>query len=140
MIIDRGLRNNNPGNLERNGITWQGLSKNQTDSRFCQFDSMVYGCRSLIKTLMTYVNKRKCRTIRDIINRWAPPVENNTEAYIKFVSNTINKDPNIELPFKQNKELFLDIAKAIALYENGDDALGIPEETWNEAFSLCMKK
>lgn len=139
-MTSRGIRNNNPGNLERNGITWEGLSEEQTDSRFCQFDSMVYGCRSLIKTLMTYVNKRKCRTIRDIINRWAPPAENNTEAYIKFVSKTVNKDPNIELAFKYDKYLYLEIAKAIALYENGNDALTISDTTWNTALGLCLKK
>ncbi len=141
-MIDRGLRNNNPGNLELNGSTWQGLSSVQTDGRFCQFTEIVYGCRALIKTLITYVRKRKCRTIRDIINRWAPSNENNTESYIKYVSKYVNQDPNMGLPFKQRPHLFLEIARAIANYENGEDDVdnAIPMETWEKALAMAINK
>ena len=76
----RGIRNMNPGNI-RLGESWLGLRTKQTDPDFCQFTSMVYGCRALLKLLRTYVEKRGCTTIRKVIERWAPPSENDTSSY-----------------------------------------------------------
>ena len=50
---------------------------------------MAYGYRAAWRTLQTYYN-RFCRqskpfTVRSIIERWAPPTENDTEAYIRSV-------------------------------------------------------
>ena len=85
----RGIRNNNPLNIRR-GQNWQGLRPSQTDPQFCQFVSMEYGCRAAIKLLRNYLTgfggKRKpCRNLHDIIHRWAPPSENNSEAYLHTV-------------------------------------------------------
>ena len=81
----RGIRNNNPANIRR-GCNWRGLADKQTDSAFCQFESMVWGVRALLVTLRTYVVKHKRRTIPQIIERWAPPQDgNDTMRYIKYV-------------------------------------------------------
>lgn len=69
----RGIRNMNPGNI-RLGESWLGLRMKQTDPDFCQFTSMIYGCRALLKLLRTYVEKRGCTTIRKVVERWAPPL------------------------------------------------------------------
>ena len=74
----RGLRNNNPGNIDKGRDEWEGQELPGDDPRFCTFTSMAYGCRALIRTLMTYRMKHGLSTVREIINRWAPPVENNT--------------------------------------------------------------
>lgn len=80
----RGIRNNNPSNIRKGG-RWKGLRATQTDKEFCQFESMLYGVRALIKLLQTYVITYKCKSIRAIITRWAPPSDGNqTEAYIRF--------------------------------------------------------
>lgn len=133
----RGIWNKNPGNLEQ-GESWQGLAENQTDSRFCVFKSMEYGIRALIKTLITYTTKRGCKSVYDIIHRWAPTNENNTQAYINSVCKRVGVEPREELDFKADPTLYLDIAKAIAFHENGNDAKLITEEQWNQGYELAL--
>ena len=84
-MIPRGIRNNNPLNIRR-GTNWLGLSKHQTDPAFCQFDSMTYGLRAGLIIIRTYMMKYKLTTIHSIVSRWAPPSENDTNAYVKSVS------------------------------------------------------
>lgn len=88
----RGIRNNNPGNIDK-GQPWVGLSETQTDPRFCTFVSPEYGIRAIHIILQSYQRKYKIDTISGIISRWAPPSENNTEAYIKHVSDLVDVDP-----------------------------------------------
>ena len=77
--MSRGLRNNNPGNIRLSATTlWQGEIRPSRDRSFCQFRTMAYGYRALIKLLQNYRRNNGCRTIADFINRWAPPVADNT--------------------------------------------------------------
>lgn len=84
--MSRGIRNNNPLNIRRSATHWQGAREEQKDKAFVQFKSMAYGYRAAWKILQSYYerfcNEGKPFTVRNIIERWAPPVENNTEAYI----------------------------------------------------------
>ena len=85
----RGIKNNNPLNIRQSADRWEGARKEQTDKAFVQFESMAYGYRAAWKTLQSYYN-RFCRqgqafTVQNIIHRWAPPNENDTEAYIRTV-------------------------------------------------------
>lgn len=82
----RGIRNNNPGNIRRNGDPWQGLAKDQADREFFTFQSAVYGIRALARLLITYQDKYGLCTIEGIITRWAPAIENNTASYIQAVA------------------------------------------------------
>lgn len=133
----RGIRNNNPGNL-RHGDKWQGLAKEQTDSAFCQFESMEYGCRALMKTLQTYHNKYNLDNIEGIIARWAPTNENDTMSYINSVSKRLAINSKESLDLEHNPHLYLELAKAIALHENGKEALTISNETWDKAYKLAF--
>lgn len=94
----RGMRNNNPLNIRRGANKWLGevdSIRGVRDADFCQFSSLAYGYRAAIKILLTYQSKHKCKTIRKIINRWAPLIENNTQAYIRRVVDMMNKaQPN----------------------------------------------
>lgn len=87
--MTRGIRNNNPLNIRRSTDRWEGASEVQTDKAFVQFKSMAYGYRAAWKTLQSYYNRfclqSKPFTVRQIISRWAPPSENDTERYIHFV-------------------------------------------------------
>ena len=58
-IKPRGIRNNNPGNIEC-GSPWQGLrtQKERTDNRFAQFTDPVFGIRALACVLITYQGER----------------------------------------------------------------------------------
>lgn len=134
----RGIRNNNPGNIRLGSDRWQGMSAVQTDGVFIQFDSMLYGIRALIKLLMNYYNKYGLMTVRDIISRWAPDNENNTTAYIKFVADYLGVEPDNVLNLKGDFKLYIKLAKAIALYENGSEAEDIDSSLYEEALNLLL--
>lgn len=120
--LPRGLRNNNPLNI-RKGCRWLGLRDFPTDKEFCEFKTMAYGYRAAFVTLRTYYSKHDCRTLRKIINRWAPPSENDTENYLYIVlMKTGIRDANSILPspfLAQNLCLWQDILIAMAEVENG---------------------
>lgn len=82
----RGLRNCNPLNIRRTADLWQGLSERQPDPEFYSFRSMAWGYRAAFIVLRTYCHKYDINTIERIVNRWAPPEDNNdTEVYIQKV-------------------------------------------------------
>ena len=94
MKVTRGIRNNNPLNIRKvPGTHWRGEVLPQRgngegagDRLFVQFENLEWGIRAAFCLLETYRRKYKAVCIEDIINRWAPPSENDTEKYIKNVS------------------------------------------------------
>ncbi len=77
----RGLRNNNPGNIEAGKNTWDGQTG--SDGRFAKFVTPEHGIRALGKNLMSY-GSQGYDTVNEIVNRWAPASDgNNTAAYVK---------------------------------------------------------
>ena len=117
----RGIRNNNPLNIRKSKDNWQGLRTLQEDREFCQFSSMAYGWRAAFVILCkTYYGKYKLKTIRALITRWAPPKENNTEAYIRRVTDRIGIGPDRELGSPQEHPAqWMMIAMAMAIVECG---------------------
>jgi hypothetical protein len=111
----RGIRNDNPGNIERGKTKWVGMRPIQTDSRYLQFENAEYGIRALYRTLLTYRNSHGLNTIRGIINRWAPPAENNTAAYIAFVSKLLKVGADTPLTTATQ---YMELIKAITRKEN----------------------
>ena len=95
---------------------------------FCVFSSMEYGWRAAFVILCkTYYGKYKLRTIRDIVSRWAPPKENNTEAYIRHVSDYTGIGPDRDLGDPQTHPTnWLLIGYAMAVMENGKTLPPIP--------------
>lgn len=87
--MTRGIRNNNPANIRR-GSSWRGLSAVQRDKEFCQFCSIEFGIRAFFVLMRTYHYKYKCNTIGQILHRFAPLCENDTYAYIAFVTKYLN--------------------------------------------------
>ena len=92
--LPRGLRNNNPLNIRHSASRWQGARLEQTDKAFVQFTSMTMGYRAAWRILETYYKhfeaQHKPFTPRNIIYRWAPPNENNSEAYLRRVCRLTN--------------------------------------------------
>ena len=85
-MTPRGLRNCNPLNIRRvAGTEWKGQCAEQTDKAFVQFEFIEWGIRAVFCLLRTYRDKYNAICIRDIISRWAPPTENDTERYIQNV-------------------------------------------------------
>ena len=97
--MTRGLRNNNPGNIRKNATAWQGLAPadQQTDPDFFIFSTPTFGIRALGHTLNTYMTRYGLNTLRGIITRWAPPSENDTDAYIAALVNDTGVGPDEEL-------------------------------------------
>ena len=114
----RGIRNCNPGNIRITKDKWQGLRVVQTDKEFFQFEAMKWGYRALLRTLQNYRKRHGCETIADFIRRWAPPSENNTMIYIRFVCEKMGV-PSVFVPNVENKAAMCMFAYAISFFENG---------------------
>ena len=67
--------------------------------------------------LRTYLIKYKLRTIRQIISKWAPSNENNTEMYIRHVSIFANLHPD-DIILRGTE--IIRIAAGMCIVENGD--------------------
>lgn len=118
----RGFRNCNPLNIER-GQNWKGLREVQGDTRFCQFISMQYGWHAALVIIRNYIKGksgagRPLDTIEKIINRWAPPKENETSAYVKSVSDEVGIDMRTRIKW-EDRAVICAIAKAMARVECG---------------------
>lgn len=113
-MTPRRIRNKNPGNIRFNGIKWLGLATPPTDGSFCVFNDDTFGIRAMAIILKKYIKKYKLRTVRQIINRWAPASENDTESYIKSVSNALLCRDNEDI----SNRLF-ELCREIIKHENG---------------------
>ena len=85
--MTRGYKNNNPLNIRiSTGKKWLGEVRPSKDGAFMQFESMPDGYRAAFKLLNNYRKLHGCVILSDFINRWAPPIENDTRAYICAVA------------------------------------------------------
>lgn len=121
------FRRNNPMNVRysvRNN--WEGQT-GQTNG-FCCFASVGYGFRAAFITLKNY-GSGGYNTIRKIVTRWAPPSENPTQTYIKFVALRMAylgycdsgdwKDMADTRLDMKNPELILDLMMYMTRFESG---------------------
>jgi hypothetical protein len=121
--MSRGIRNNNPGNIR--GASYQWVGEVGRDNRgFVIFDKPENGIRAMYRTLGTYRNKyeglqnvggKGFDTVHEIINRWAPPSENNTGAYVAHVASALGVAEHEAIPLEKYGELI----KVIIKHENG---------------------
>ena len=117
MSKPRGIRNCNPGNIRKTDTKWKGEVPGG-DGAFETFSSMAYGYRALIKLLQNYQKNHRLKTIRQLINRWAPSSENNTEAYIATVARETGFGRDQTIDMKDRRTAIL-MAAAISFVENG---------------------
>lgn len=115
----RGIRNNNPGNIEL-GAKWQGLKleMERIDGRFAEFKDPTWGIRALATILITYQDKYHIQSITDIISRWAPNNENDTKAYIANVARMTGFGSMQKLDLHRYEAL-QPLVEAIIRQENG---------------------
>ena len=85
--MSRGLRNNNPGNIRVSPVRYQGERVPSGDPAFKQFKNILWGYRAMFVLLHTYRIKHGLNTLTGMIRRYAPPVENHTEGYLRAVCN-----------------------------------------------------
>lgn len=128
--LPRGYRNNNPLNIRYSSINnWRGKVADNTDGAFEQFISMPYGYRAALYLLRKYIKSYGCDTVQKIINKWAPPSENNTASYINHVCSMTGYKPTTEIGYN-NAEQLCKLAYAMSIIENGNTdatrAAGLP--------------
>lgn len=116
--MSRGLRNNNPGNIRLSSAHFLGEKIPSGDPAFRQFKSIEWGYRAMFVLLRTYVVKHKCHTLRQIINRYAPPVENHTDNYIRRVSDATHLSPDEAISINDGA-MMTAIVAAMSEVENG---------------------
>ncbi|MDK1268824.1 hypothetical protein QMS58_07840 [Cronobacter sakazakii] len=116
--VARGIRNNNPGNLEASDSNpWQGQTG--SDGRFAKFETPEHGIRALGRNLISY-QKQGIDTVNDIINRWAPPEDNNdTASYIQAVCAQLGVEPNQPVN-ASDPDTLKALCAAIIHHENGE--------------------
>lgn len=118
--LPRGLRNNNPGNIRKNSDVFQG-EKTSSDKEFKQFKSMAYGYRAIFKILSNYYRNYKLDTIRKMIGRWAPENENDTDTYVRAVSDYAGI-PADDPIYVNDREQMIRIVAGMSKVENGREA------------------
>ena len=118
-MTTRGYRNNNPLNIRHSTDDFRGEIK-RNDKTFKTFSSMPFGYRAAFVILHTYLTEG-CNTIEKIINRWAPPSENNTEKYIANVEKWSGV-PKDKVLTASNGADYIMIVNAMSVVENGRNA------------------
>jgi len=113
--VPRGIRNNNPGNIEDGPFARSLPGYAGSDGRFAIFNDLSSGEGAQTRLLGSYV-QRGFDTPAEIINRWAPPSDNNpTGAYINYVARRAGIGPNDRV----TEDKIPLIAQAIREFENG---------------------
>ncbi|HCD7173216.1 hypothetical protein K9J15_03460 [Enterobacter cloacae] len=113
----RGIRNNNPGNLNyvgQAGATMEGGE----GGRFAVFESMQHGIAALYKQLQLYF-KRGINTLSSIVKTYAPASDNNNvDAYISALTKATGKGAN-EVLDSGDTATIARLMKGIVDHENG---------------------
>lgn len=118
--MSRGYRNFNPGNIRQSDVAYTGEVEPSKDPAFKQFRTMSLGYRAMFVLLHTYSVKYHLKTLREMIERYAPPTENNTTEYVNFVSSR-TKVADISTVDTMNERQMIPIVVAMARVENGSD-------------------
>lgn len=117
----RGIRNNNPLNI-RIGNSWRGRRESNTDGSFEQFIDASWGLRAAGIILRNYQRKHGLKTLQQMISRWAPNNENDTNNYVNFVSKKTGFSPDRVI---SDNDLPKMMAAMISI-ENGHNPYSIP--------------
>lgn len=115
----RGIRNNNPGNLQKTDVQWQG-KVDSTDPRYEAFATPEAGIRALALNAQ-HLQANGAQSVTDLIGKWSPVKENGpevTQAYIDNVSKSMGVSPtdNINLQDPAQLQAF---TQAVINQENG---------------------
>jgi hypothetical protein len=118
--MPRGIFNCNPGNIRKSSEPWRGLLPDavQTDPAFFRFSAPEWGIRAIAVILRTYQTKHGLKSVRALIHRWAPTVENDTEAYVAAVAKAVGVGPDEPIDLRDADDM-RGMVLAIIRHENG---------------------
>ena len=120
--MSRGLRNRNPGNIRRSGSRFRGEVVPGRAASFKEFETMAWGYRAMFVLLDGYRRRHALSTIRQFITRYAPPSENFTDGYIRFVARTAGIDADTPLDTRSPRDM-IPLVCAMSEIENGVKAV-----------------
>lgn len=127
----RGIRNNNPTNLEDAGIRWDGMTGVDADG-YLRFATMVAGLRAASKNLANYQNLHGINTVDAAIRRWS---KTDQDAYVANVAAALGVDPHEAIDLTDGSTQ-LGMLRAMIVQENGTAAsLLIPDSVIAEAIA-----
>jgi hypothetical protein len=132
--VNRGIRNNNPGNFQMNSADWfdKVPPSQNTDGVFQQYYSFPFGVRMMIKELINNYIGGGHNTVQKIIDRYDGDAP---QSYHTYVSNKTGFGLNDVLT--PNKETIRKLVQAITRFENGQAALSDPEVVLDVTFDLA---
>lgn len=114
--LPRGMRNNNPLNIEAGGFTQGQPGFSGSDGRFAKFETPEQGVGAANKLLDVYRDKHGLNTVAGIVGRWAPSADgNNVSAYAENVAKRLGIGPNDPIPPEMRQQLI----GAMGQHENG---------------------
>lgn len=116
ILEPRGIRNNNPLNIRWSAVNnWNGQT-GQDSGGFAIFDTPENGIRAAAKILDSY-QRRGIKTLGKIVTTWAPPIENNVEAYIAHMEKATGK--NRDMVINKASGDYVPLLAAMIKHENG---------------------
>jgi hypothetical protein len=121
----RGIRNNNPGNLNYAGQAGASL-EDGSNARFAKFESMEQGISALHRQIGLYLGRGK-NTLSDIVNTYAPASDNNNvQAYVSALSKATGLGAYDKISADDNETL-VKLVKGIIDHENGAGYVSIAD-------------
>ena len=119
--------------VERWNRTSPPSGESEGASSFCKH----YGILFVHVTSSGFRVLYDCMTLRQYIQRWAPPIENNTDAYVSSVARTAGVNPDALLPSpRKGRAVWVKIVAGMHLVENGMmPVVSRIEEGWELAFA-----
>lgn len=136
----RGVRNNNPGNIEFNSRNnWQGQTGREQGNggRFAVFDSAENGIRALARLLQTYSSQGH-NTLNSIVRKWAPASDNNdVGAYVRNLQRYVGVGPNDRLNL-QDPVVLQKVVRGIVNHENGRSGMSISDAQIQEGVRRAL--
>ena len=131
----RGELCSNPFNIDESKNKWLGKSAIEKDKRLEEFDEPLYGIRAGIVLLKNYYYRYGLKTVSAIYDRYAPPNENDTEAYKSFMAKRLGVGIDEEFDFE---EKVFDLAKATIHMEQG--RVIYPDEMIQKAIDMALSQ
>jgi hypothetical protein len=120
----RGIRNNNPGNIDYNPTNkWQGLATPPLEDgvakpRFARFTAPEWGIRAIARLLIGYQDRYRISSVRAMLARYAPSIENDTGSYVDVVARAIGVDADAQINVHEYCTM-RPLVEAIIKHENG---------------------
>lgn len=79
---------------------------------------MAWGYRAMFVVLHTYRVRRALNDLEGMIGRWAPPAENRTHDYVRYVADAAGLRPDEEVD-TLDETVMLPVVAAMSEVENG---------------------